>query len=98
MFRLGAILTDGKNCFYGWNSWKTHPLQKKFGSNSDKIHLHSEIDAFRWAIYNGVTDFSNYTLYIARVLKNNEPANARPCEGCQRAIIHFGVRDVVWTE
>lgn len=96
--RMASILTDGKNTYYGWNRWKTHPLQKKFQSNSEALYLHCEIDALRNAVREGVKDFSNYTLYCARVLYDGTPALAKPCPGCQRALIHFGIKDCIFTE
>lgn len=105
--RFAAVLTDGNKTYVGWNTYKTHPLQKKFGMNEESVHLHAELAAIngiiRWKAklcgknYDSVTDLSDYKMTIARVLKDGTPAMAMPCEGCQRAIIHYGIRDVKWT-
>lgn len=95
--RMGAVLlTKDKNWHGGMNSYKTHPLAKKFGRNDKSICLHAEIDAIVSCIRKG-DDPEGGTLFVARVLKNGKAALAKPCEGCQKAIIHFGIKDVEWT-
>lgn len=107
--RFAAILSNGRQSFYGLNKYKTHPLQSKFGSNPECIYLHAELDAIIRAInfrarYEGkrylsldICDLSDFDMYIARVLKDGTPAIAKPCEGCMKAIEHFNVRSVQWT-
>lgn len=95
--RMGAVLKT-KNSFWhgGQNSYKTHPMAKKFGRNEKSLCLHAEVDAIRNCLRFG-DDPSGGTLYVARVLKNGKPAMAKPCEGCERAIVAFGIKDVEWT-
>jgi deoxycytidylate deaminase len=105
--RFAAILVGGSRTFIGKNSYRTHPMQKKFGCNESCIHIHAEIDsivtAMKWIAwtqgmrYNMVDDLSMCDMYVARVLKDGTPALARPCEGCWRAITAFGIRNVGWT-
>lgn len=95
--RLVAILETRKGVYVGQNSYKTHPLAKKFGRNNESICLHAEVDAIRKALMCG-DEVEGSTLFVARVLKNGREALAKPCEGCQRAIIHFGVKNVHWTK
>lgn len=79
----------------GYNQLKTHPLQKQFGKNSESIFLHAEIDAIRNALRRvSVEELTRCDLYVIRVDKNNLLGNSKPCEGCQRAIIHFNLRNV----
>ena len=95
--KMGAVLVCKEGIAVGLNQRKTHPLQKKFGKNSDSIYLHAEIDAIVNAIRLGYT-IEGSKLYVARVFRRTElPALAKPCEGCQRAIIHFGIRSVEWS-
>ena len=106
--RFGAILIGGGREFTGQNSYKSHPLQKKFGCNEECIHIHAEIDAIvgamKWIAwtagmrYNMVDDLSMFDMYVARVLKDGTPALSRPCEGCWRAISAFNIRSVEWTK
>lgn len=87
------VTKDGQE-YVGYNSRKTHPLAAKFGKNSKSYCLHAEVDAIRKC----KQDCDGAVLYVARVLKNGSPALARPCEGCQRAIMAFNIKNVEWTE
>lgn len=105
--RFAAVLTDGRNLFVGLNSYRTHPLQAKFGTNSKCIHIHAELDAIIQAIrchgrqlgkhYSDVTNLSGYSMFVARVLGNGTPGIALPCVGCQRAIQTFNIKHIEWT-
>lgn len=95
-YTLCAILKTNKNIYYGYNQKKTHPLQKKFSKNPWAIYLHAEIDAIRQA-YKVGGNISDSTLYVARTLIDNTPANACPCNGCQQAINHFGIDKVYFS-
>lgn len=105
--RFAAVMSDGTTEIVGWNSYKTHPLQARFASNSESIHCHAEITAIKNTIqflsrrrglsYRDVTDLSEWSMAVARVLKNGDSALAQPCVGCQRALSTFGVKDIQWT-
>lgn len=95
--KMAAILLANKRLFLGYNSRKTHPLAKKFGKNSDAVCLHAEIDAIRTCTAQGVSPEGG-TMWVARVLKNGQPALAKPCPGCQAALVAFGIKEVHWTE
>lgn len=94
--RMAALLWVDGQMFVGLNSRKTHPLAKKFSKNDKTICLHAEIDAIRKCISCGI-DPSGGVMAVARVLKNNTPALAKPCAGCASAIVAFGIRNVEWT-
>lgn len=105
--RFAAILTDGWQTFVGLNSYKTHPLQAKFGSNSKSIHCHAELDAIIQAVralaqqsgssYRDVTNLKGWSMYVARVTGDGKPALAKPCAGCQRALQAFNISHTEWT-
>lgn len=110
MSRMAAVLTDGTLTFIGYNSYKSHPLQKKFSEDPEcKIHVHAETDAIIKACnyftsksgtrrnYWGEIELGNFKLYVARVLADGTPALAKPCIGCQSAIVAFGIKEVCWT-
>lgn len=81
----------------GVNQMKTHPLQAKFGRNTDSIFLHAEIDCIRNALRRvAPEELKRGVLYVAKS-KHGQPKLSKPCAGCQRAIIHFGISDVHWT-
>ena len=96
--RLACVLTDGHSTVIGFNSRKTHPLQARFSSNPQAIHLHAEIDAIQRAVRLIGPDLSRFDMYVARVYRDGEKALAKPCEGCMGAISAFGIRNVFWTE
>lgn len=95
--QMAAILVtkDGEE-YVGYNSRKTHPLARKFGRNTSSVCLHAEIDAIRKGL-RSEDGLSNSKMYVARVFKDGRPALAKPCGGCQRAIIAFGISEVEWT-
>lgn len=95
--KLAAVLTcKSGNYYVGYNSRQTHPLAKKFGRHEDAICLHAEVDAIRRACAAG-DDCRGASLSVARVLRTGQTAMAKPCEGCQRAIISFQIKEVDWT-
>jgi tRNA(Arg) A34 adenosine deaminase TadA len=50
--KVVAMITDGETFAYGYNSNKTHPFQKQFGTTEENIYLHAEIDAIKsWIRY-----------------------------------------------
>lgn len=94
--RMAALITNKYNDdYYGQNKYKTHPLMKRFSRSDDKLCLHAEIDAL--LKMDSYPDFSCYDIYIARVLKNNTPALAKPCSTCLGALTYFGIRNMYWT-
>jgi deoxycytidylate deaminase len=89
-----AIYIGTRLVSVGVNKMKSHPLQAKFGRNSDAIYIHAEIDAIKNALKRiRLADLENATLYVAKA----KATNSKPCEGCQKAIIHFGIKKVFWT-
>lgn len=98
-----AIYYGNQLISVGYNSRKTHPLQKKYGKNGHAIHLHAEIDAIRRAV-KVLPSLDGCDIFIARVKrpsklsKNWIPGTAKPCIGCQRAIYAFGLRRIYYTE
>ena len=103
--RLAAsIVISNDVVSFGINQLKSHPLQSRFGKNEDSIYLHAEIDAIKNALRHiNVEDLEKATLYITRVKFDSwEKRNliyglAKPCSGCQRAILTFGISRVVYT-
>ena len=96
-FRHTALIAQKGNIIaMGFNQLKSHPLQKQFGKNSESIYLHAEIDAIRNALRHvSVEDLTKCDLYVIRVDRRGHLGNSKPCAGCQRALIHFGLRNVI---
>ena len=88
----------------GFNSDKSHPLQKRFAKNNDAIFKHAEVDCIIKALkIVDEDDLKNATLYVYRVKKQNKGDTgwvsglAEPCPGCQKAIEHFGIKRTVFS-
>jgi len=88
----------------GYNSYKTHPLQKKFSKNIEAIFKHAEVDCIINALRHvDADDLSKATLYIHRVKKLTKDhldwsdGYSEPCCGCKQAIDHFKIKRVVYS-
>ena len=93
-----AIVCRNRLIAVGRNSMKSSPMQKTWGRNPDSIFLHAEIDAIRNSLRSlDVSDFRRCDLYVCRVRKNNSTGLSRPCGGCSRAIVNFGIRRVYYS-
>ncbi len=101
-----SIVIKNKIIAFGTNKYKTHPFQASYGVNKDSICLHAEIDVIKNALKRvDVDDLKRSTLYIARVKKemvspgqcNEVWGIVKPCDGCMKAIINFGIKKVFYT-
>lgn len=88
----------------GFNSDKSHPLQKRFSKNNDAIFKHAEVDCIIKALrIVEQEDLKDATLYVYRVKKTNKgdvnwvSGLAEPCSGCSKAIEHFGIKKTVFS-
>lgn len=88
----------------GYNSLKTHPMQKRFSKNIEAIFKHAEVDCIINALRHvDPSDLERATLYVYRVKKLTKDHNywsdgyAEPCCGCKQAINHFKLRKVVYS-
>lgn len=104
-FKFGAGIVYRNNLIAtGVNSYKTHPLMAQWGQNELSICLHAEIDAIKNALkLISVDDLARCDMYVVRV-KRPEPNSkqwvhglAKPCKGCMRAIVNFGLSSVYYT-
>ena len=101
--RLSACITfRGEVVGYGFNQFKSHPLQARFAVNENSIYLHAEIDAIKNALRRcNAADLRSATLYVARAKKNRKKqwvyGLAKPCDGCLCAIQSYGIRQVYYT-
>lgn len=101
---VAGIYIRNKQIAIGFNSYKSHPFQARFGKHEESIYLHAETDAIKNALkILDVHDMKKCSLYISR-MKWEEGDNskriqglAKPCEGCQRAIATFDIENVFYT-
>lgn len=91
--RHGAILAAGKRVLaVGVNTSRTNPLNCTHPKTESAFH--AEVTVLRQL--RGV-DLSRATLYVARLTRNQEPGNSRPCNYCAGALDTAGVSQVLWT-
>lgn len=102
--KVVAALDYKGNLYFGFNSEKTHPFQKKFAKKPEAIFLHAEIDAIRNGLkYLTIDQVSKSTLYIARVKRPHHKSkdyvagHAKPCSGCAACITKFAIKKVYYT-
>jgi len=103
-YRLAAaIVLKNSIISFGVNSYKTHPFQARWSKNKHAIHLHAEINAIKNATKKIDTNLlKKSSLYVARVILDNKGsilsrALSMPCSGCQRCIVEFEIRNVIYT-
>lgn len=82
----------------GVNQKKSHPFQAQYARHAESIYLHAETDAIKNALkVITVDDLSKSKLFVVRVTKDDKFAMAKPCVGCMRAIVNFGIRSVFYS-
>lgn len=99
-----AIVWRNQIISFGLNELKSHPFQAKYSKNKDSIFLHAETSAIKNALLVlAVPELSRASLYIARVKYDSPQKNnliwglAKPCAGCMKAIVAFGISNVCYT-
>jgi deoxycytidylate deaminase len=99
-----AVVCRNKIISIGINSMKSHPMAAKYGKNKEAVFLHAEIDSIKNALREiDIDDFTKCDLYVCRVKKPKPFSKhyitglAKPCCGCERAIIAFGIKRVIYT-
>lgn len=98
-----AIVVKGKVKSIGVNQWRTDPLQKRFQRHKDSVHTHAEISAIKnFLKRHNAEELEKATLYVVRRKMSGSngvmvDGNACPCEGCQRAIAAYKIKNVVYT-
>lgn len=90
---VAALFHKKKMLSLGMNKTKTHPLAFRLSGSQTKRYLHAEQDCLK-----GINmDLSRMTLYVARMDRNGELANSKPCKFCSAYIKELGVGRVVYT-
>lgn len=99
-----AVVYRDKIISVGFNHKKSHPFQAKFAKNPHAVFLHAEVHAIKNALREmPVTDLTKCDLYITRVKKPRSFADkfiwglSKPCPGCERAIVEFGIKRTIYT-
>jgi len=93
-----AVVIGKRVVGLGVNSYKSHPFADKYSAREGAVYLHAETSAIKNALRTvSVEELSKATLFVARVKKNGEVAMSKPCKGCERCIVDFGIKNVVYT-
>lgn len=97
-----AVLYRNRIISLGTNHFKTHPFQIKYRRRPDAIYLHAEVAAIKRAIRQlSEKELKRAILISVRIKYDNQLTPrlgmSKPCEGCQRAIAEFGIRQVYYT-
>ena len=91
-FHVAAIFHKNKILSIGQNSFKTHPLAKKFGHRNSSIHAElSSIVRF------GVEDCEGLSMAVLRIGRNGKLNLSRPCRCCQNLIQQVDIKNVYYT-
>ena len=84
----------------GFNTNKTHPIQKKYNryrNGEDFIpKLHAEINCLN-SIRHLDINFTKVKLYIYRKRKTVKYGMCRPCPSCMAAIKDLGIKNIYYT-
>tara|TARA_Y100000588_G_scaffold14934_2_gene16023 strand:- start:66756 stop:67190 length:435 start_codon:yes stop_codon:yes gene_type:complete len=94
----------------GFCQRKTDPMQKQFAINEHCIYMHAEIHAIKQAKkILTPSQFKKSSIFVARsriitnqinnkkIKKSWKFGLAKPCEGCQSCIEHYGLQKSVYT-
>lgn len=96
-----VVVTKNKIIGAGFNSNKTHPIQRRYNClrfSCESPHtLHAEIHALSQLVNNSSVDWANTSIYTYREHKNGVRAFARPCASCMQLIKDLGIRDIYYT-
>lgn len=99
-----AIVRRTRIISLGFNKTGTSRLQRRFKKNAHALCCHAEIDAIQNALKRYTQeDLKRCDIYVIRVRKPYQGGPyltgiAKPCKGCQKAIKHYGIRAVIYSE
>lgn len=88
----------------GYNTNKTHPIQKKYnryrkikyGGTEPMAALHAEVSCLI-QIKDMDIDFNKVELYVYRENRNGDLAISRPCAACMKMIDSLGIKTIHYT-
>jgi deoxycytidylate deaminase len=96
-YRLGAVLARRKKVVsIGWNHmYKSHPAMMRILRNIDWTPgLHAEVKS---CLGVAMSELRGAEMYVGRILRNGNPAMARPCGLCQSFLREVGIRKVYYS-
>lgn len=94
---VAGLVHRGRLLCHAPNMMKTHPLQARFSRSAKSIFLHAEINCLVAAQRAGI-DPRGTEMVVVRTWADGSTALARPCNGCQRGLAHYGIDRVTYTD
>lgn len=98
---VSALVYKNKILSYGINQMKTHPMAAKYSHHPEARYLHAEVDCIVNALNKVDMDvIAKSTMYVVRAKQENGLfvwGLAKPCNGCAKAIVDFGIKTVIYT-
>jgi deoxycytidylate deaminase len=93
--RHGAILVKGGSVIgTGYNKTRNNPYFVSPEHIKSHCSVHAEVEAIRDAKWN----VKGAVLYVARVNRQGEDQNSKPCTRCQVVIEETQIKKVIYTE
>lgn len=89
--QVDAFLVVGETIYVGVNEIPEIAINNSIWGNREAVRIlatHAEVNAVRAALADGVTDFSQATLYVS----------LQPCDQCMRMIQAIGIGQVYYNE
>jgi deoxycytidylate deaminase len=98
--KIAASITKrGKIISIGTNKNKTHPMQAKFAKHDLAIYQHAELSALiNYLREEDIDDLRKCDIFVVRTKKNGDLAMAKPCKGCQKALLTFGIKNIYYSD
>jgi len=97
-----VVVYKGDIISSGYNSSKTHPLQKeynkeRFDGDNTPHYMHAEIHALSSLISDEEINWRKVHIYIYRIYNKTSFSLARPCPACMKLIKHLGIQHIHYT-
>jgi deoxycytidylate deaminase len=93
--RHGAVIVkSGRVIGTGYNKNKNHPMSVSPEHIKTHCSRHAEIEAIKDANFS----VQGAILYVARVNRQGEDRNSKPCKYCQVVIQSTNIKKVIYTE
>jgi deoxycytidylate deaminase len=92
----GAVIVKGGRVVgTGYNKDRNNPYRVSPEHIKTHCSVHAEIDAMRDARWNNL---KGAVIYVARVNRNGDDRNSKPCTRCQVVIEETQIKKVIYTE
>lgn len=90
---IGVV--NSKQCYYGFNSAKSHPGFVYHKGGVELSSHHAEFDLLKRVPQDVLPSLK---VYVCRVNKHGELTMAKPCGACEEQLRRAGVRQIFYTD